>query len=122
MGFIVNTLFMHLVPVVMGAQNIEEFEPYPGSVIKASDFPNPKALAEYLTMLANNDKLYEKFHRWRTMPLDQLNPKYQEMVRSKPACQLCEKLHAPITPKTIKDEDVWSVERECEPTRTKWEF
>ena len=45
----------------MGAPNIDSFKPASHSIIKVADFDSPKALAEYLTILDNNEGKHYKF-------------------------------------------------------------
>jgi len=52
------------VPVYFGAPNIREHAPA-GSIVIAADFGTPKALGEYLSRVASDKKLYERYHIWR---------------------------------------------------------
>ncbi|KAG5280538.1 hypothetical protein AALO_G00061190 [Alosa alosa] len=54
------------VPVVLGAsrENCEQFIPA-DSFIHVDDFPNPKALAEYLHQLNQNKDMYMRYFAWR---------------------------------------------------------
>ncbi|XP_062399536.1 4-galactosyl-N-acetylglucosaminide 3-alpha-L-fucosyltransferase 9-like [Sardina pilchardus] len=54
------------VPVVLGAsrENYEQFIPA-DSFIHVNDFPNPKALAEYLLQLNQNKDMYMRYFAWR---------------------------------------------------------
>ncbi len=45
--------------VYMGAPNIDTFKPAAHSIIKVTDFESPKQLAEYLTLLDQNDGKFE---------------------------------------------------------------
>ena len=55
------------VPVFMGTDKVDEFLPgnLKTSIIKVSDFKNPKELAEYLTFLSNNETAYNKYLEWK---------------------------------------------------------
>jgi alpha-1,3-fucosyltransferase len=76
-----------IVPIVYGGADYSAYAP-PMSYINAGDFKSPKALADYLKLLDENDGLYLKFFDWK---------KDYEVVR-KPVsgwCELCEKLNDP---------------------------
>ena len=75
-----------IVPVVMGGANYSELLP-PHSYIDVMDFPSPRALAEYLNKLDNNDTLYSEYFEWlgHYRIIDYLNNFH---------CGLCEYLHA----------------------------
>ena len=53
-----------MVPVVMGAAKYSEVLP-PHSFIDVMDFASPRALAEYLHQLDNNDTLYNEYFAWQ---------------------------------------------------------
>ena len=58
------TLNIPILPVYYGCLNVPNITSIP-SFIKASDFPNPKSLAEYLIYLNHNHEEYMNYHRWR---------------------------------------------------------
>jgi len=49
------------VPVYFGSRSARDFMPTNHSIIMADDFASPKELAEYLTKLNSNDKLYNEY-------------------------------------------------------------
>ncbi|XP_046714881.1 4-galactosyl-N-acetylglucosaminide 3-alpha-L-fucosyltransferase 9-like [Silurus meridionalis] len=61
-----NPLTLGAVPVVIGPprDNYEEFIPA-DSFIHVDDFKTPQELAEYLTLLDQNQTLYEQYFNWR---------------------------------------------------------
>ncbi|KAI5100971.1 alpha-(1,3)-fucosyltransferase 9-like, partial [Silurus meridionalis] len=61
-----NALTLGAVPVVIGPprDNYEEFIPA-DSFIHVDDFKTPQELAEYLTLLDQNQTLYEQYFNWR---------------------------------------------------------
>ncbi|KAL5013396.1 hypothetical protein ScPMuIL_007666 [Solemya velum] len=61
-----NALKHDIIPVVMGAprQDYKRVAP-PGSYIHVDDFESPKALAEYLHKLDQNDDLYNNYFKWK---------------------------------------------------------
>ena len=73
-----------LIPVVMGGANYSRLVP-PHSVINIRDFPSPRALADYLHVLDNNDTLYNEYFRWKG---------HYELVDLDIHCPLCSYLHA----------------------------
>ena len=73
-----------LIPVVMGGANYSRLVP-PHSVINIQDFPSPRALADYLHVLDNNDTLYNEYFRWKG---------HYELVDLDIHCPLCSYLHA----------------------------
>lgn len=56
------------VPVYLGAPNIEKFAPGDHCFINVSQFSSTNELAEYLTMLDNNDNLYNQYFNWKKLP------------------------------------------------------
>lgn len=75
----------YIIPIVYGGANYSHYAP-PLSYIDASDFKSPKALADYLKLLNENDDLYLKYFDWK---------KDYEVVRQPTNgwCQLCEMLN-----------------------------
>ncbi|XP_071496245.1 3-galactosyl-N-acetylglucosaminide 4-alpha-L-fucosyltransferase FUT3-like, partial [Diadema antillarum] len=63
-----TALLHYTIPVVYGARKVSflKFAP-PGSYIHAADFASPKALADYLKVVAKNDGLYLKYFKWRSL-------------------------------------------------------
>jgi hypothetical protein len=57
------------VPVYLGAPNVEDFAPGDGCYINATDFDSPRALAEHLTELDRDPRLYQHYFDWRHQPL-----------------------------------------------------
>eukprot|EP01106_Pelomyxa_sp_JSP_P012332 TRINITY_DN3400_c0_g1_i1.p1 TRINITY_DN3400_c0_g1~~TRINITY_DN3400_c0_g1_i1.p1 ORF type:complete len:184 (-),score=38.36 TRINITY_DN3400_c0_g1_i1:73-624(-) len=63
-----RALQLGVVPIVLGAPNILDFEPTPHSILKVSDFASPKALADYVKMLDSNDTLYNQYLSYKRPP------------------------------------------------------
>jgi len=100
-----------VVPVVLGANNIEDFAPAPHSIIKVSDFPSPRKLAEYLIYLSVNNTAYMEYHAWRKLPFSQLNPSYRKLFRPHLLCRMCERLHEEIEEyRWYNDEELFHME------------
>ena len=76
-----------IVPIVYGGADYSAYAP-PSSYIDAGDFKSPKALADYLKLLDENDGLYLKYFDWK---------KDYEVVTAPVSgwCELCEKLNDP---------------------------
>ena len=53
------------VPVVLGAPNVAEFAPAPGSFLDVADYPEPAALAARLRELCADDAAYASHLRWK---------------------------------------------------------
>ena len=73
-----------LIPVVMGGANYTQVAP-PHSVINIQDFPSPRALADYLHVLDDNDTLYNEYFHWKG---------HYKVVDRAILCPLCSFLHA----------------------------
>jgi alpha-1,3-fucosyltransferase len=89
-----------IVPIVYGGADYSAYAP-PFSYIDAADFKSPKALADYLKLLDENDGLYLKYFDWK---------KDYQVVSSPVSgwCELCEKLNDPQQkPKVYKDMTDW---------------
>ncbi|MGA8260697.1 MAG: glycosyltransferase family 10 [Arenicellales bacterium] len=79
------------VPVYCGADNVEEFLPADDAVIKVRDFPGPRALAEYLLHLDQDERAYEKYLAWkerdysdgfrRLLDIGTIDPRYRMAVK-----------------------------------------
>jgi len=66
------------VPVYIGAPNIRKYEPYPHSIIVASDFKTTKALADYLLYLDKNQTAYDEYLYWKRNGL--LQPSFRALI------------------------------------------
>lgn len=66
---IFDSLTAGSVPVYLGAPNIQDFVPGEHCFINASDFRDPRALADYLLHLAANESEYESYLAWKDAPL-----------------------------------------------------
>eukprot|EP00794_Sanderia_malayensis_P009230 gene9230-10204_t len=55
------------IPIYMGTRLIDQFLPgnLKNSIIRASDFNNPKELAEYINFVANNETEFNKYLEWK---------------------------------------------------------
>lgn len=86
---LINAYQAGTVPIYMGSPNIEKWEIGPNSLIKLSDYPKPKDLANFLTYLNDNDDEYMKYFEWKKVGL---SPTFQRLWDSCFAfaeCRLC---------------------------------
>ncbi|CAG7827099.1 unnamed protein product [Allacma fusca] len=94
-----------MVPVTYGLGNYDEIAP-PHSFINALDFPNTKALAEYLLHLDKNDEEYLAYFDWRRNYAMGYNGGDIQF------CTLCMKVWEPIRPKQLSDGfDAWWISK-----------
>lgn len=59
-----HMLKYNVIPVVLGGGNYERFVPESG-FIHTKNFESPKKLADYLTLVSNNDTLYNSYFKWK---------------------------------------------------------
>lgn len=50
--------------------------------INAAEFETAVALRDYLDKVANDEELYMSFFEWKTRPLSELKPAFQNLWRS----------------------------------------
>ena len=67
-GYITEKTFgnlrLEIIPIVLGKANYTEETP-PHSVIDVRDYASPKALADYLKYLSNNETAYYEYFQWK---------------------------------------------------------
>jgi len=91
-----TSLLSGSVPIYMGAPNIDDWVPK-GSVIKTSDFKNPKDLANHLHYLLKNHTAYQEYFKWKKEPYPKgFIEKYNQCVFYSGDCRLCEYIHKTI--------------------------
>ena len=95
-----RALSENIVPVVYGGADYSAYAPS-HSFIHVGDFKSPKALADYLRLLDENDGLYLKYFDWK----DEYEVENQPMAGW---CDLCAKLHDRHLPaKSYKNVTNW---------------
>jgi hypothetical protein len=80
------------VPVYLGAPNVADFAPGDHCFIDVTDFEGPKALAEYLRALDEDEPAYHSYFAWKQHPL---RPGFLKMLRDQredPFVRLCRKV------------------------------
>lgn len=82
------------VPIYMGAPNIQEFAPGRHCFIDVRDFPQPKALAEYLILLANDNVAYHAYLDWKDHPYLDTFERLLMLTEKHPFIRLCERVQA----------------------------
>src|SRR5689334_4910522 len=63
------------------------------SIIKTTDFPSPRELAEYLHLLNEDDELYNKYFEWKKKGI---SPQYQRLLNNCiffAECRVCKKIY-----------------------------
>ena len=75
----------------MGAPNVEEFTPGSNSLIKVSDFANPRQLADYLLKISQSPEEYNLYHKWRQYGLGKFAQMLHYTYHTLP-CRVCQKI------------------------------
>lgn len=75
-----DPLLVGTTPVYRGAPNIMDFAPGNNCFINASDFRNPKELANYLKYLDEDDGAYQQYFSWRGQPL---SPPFEKLLHQR---------------------------------------
>eukprot|EP01112_Ceratiomyxa_fruticulosa_P011722 TRINITY_DN3202_c0_g1_i2.p1 TRINITY_DN3202_c0_g1~~TRINITY_DN3202_c0_g1_i2.p1 ORF type:complete len:418 (-),score=62.16 TRINITY_DN3202_c0_g1_i2:65-1318(-) len=89
---IVNAFQAGTVPVYWGSPTIDLWLPGPHSVIKATDFESPKALAEYLQSLLENEEEYLKYFEWKKNGLSPTFKRLLDHCLFFQECRLCKQI------------------------------
>ncbi|XP_015904176.1 glycoprotein 3-alpha-L-fucosyltransferase A-like [Parasteatoda tepidariorum] len=92
-----NVFNYDIIPVVFGGANYSSIVPL-NSYIDATEFPQPKMLAETLLNLASSDEKYLEYLKRKQGFKAYLDPWM---------CKLCNKLHVPIEKSTLESVDKW---------------
>jgi len=103
-----NALSRNLVPIVFAGQYNKDVM-IKGSYIDILDFPNAKALAQYLHYLDSNDTAYNMYFQWKKSYIavdGNTSPSW--------VCELCELLHQNTSfQKTWNMEQFWGIKQNC---------
>ncbi|TWS95117.1 glycosyltransferase family 10 domain-containing protein [Reyranella sp. CPCC 100927] len=84
-----DPLWAGSIPVYFGAPNVAAFAPGDHCYIDASDFPDPRQLAEHLRAIAGDDERYGRFFDWKQRPLRDSFLKLIETESRSPVERLC---------------------------------
>lgn len=93
-----NVLNYDVVPVVFGGALYKDIAPR-NSFIDATQFPNPKDLAAYLSTVLSNSTLYNSFFTWKD--------RYRVHLHAW-MCDLCERLHEKSSEVKTLPANLWS--------------
>jgi hypothetical protein len=80
------------VPVYLGAPNIEAFAPADHCYLTTADFESPRALAEHLLRLNEDDAAYAEYLEWKKQPFRNSFLRLLDEVREDRFVRLCRKL------------------------------
>jgi alpha-1,3-fucosyltransferase len=92
-----------LVPVTLGQANYSVIAP-PHSFINALDYQNPKALADYLIRLDQNETEYLSYFWWKDYYRVDSNV---TRIRQRAFCDLCASLHEDATSSSYSNFEEW---------------
>ena len=105
-----NVLKYNVIPVVYGGNDYHKMGPYKG-FISALDFSGPKALAQHLKTIHNDDSKYAEHMWWK--PFYEI--RRQKPHNSQPFCELCKRLNNPLEPNKVYDDMYkwWITDANC---------
>jgi glycoprotein 3-alpha-L-fucosyltransferase len=102
--FFRNALQNEVVPIAYGARKIDYLTNIPfmpsHSFIHVDDFPNTKALVEYMLYLHQQPQKYNEYHKWRQTHVLVNN---SENI----PCSICKRLHLDRSEKSYADFESW---------------
>lgn len=84
-----DSLLAGVVPIYMGAPNVEEYVPYPGCLVNTRDFASPPELARYIKRCYEDETEYMKYHSWRGQPWDRNFVRKVSILDDSPFVRLC---------------------------------
>ena len=83
-----NALRSGAIPIYLGADDINDFLPHPGSIINARDFANGEDLGRYVLAVAANETLFNSYLQWGTDDVRRLLQR--QGCADSSYCQFCE--------------------------------
>ncbi|KAM7251592.1 hypothetical protein ACFE04_023475 [Oxalis oulophora] len=84
-----QSLVAGTIPVVVGAPNIQEFAPAPGSILHIKEIQDIKPVAETIKNLANNPEAYNQSLRWKYEGPSDSFKALVDMAAVHSSCRLC---------------------------------
>lgn len=96
---LVRAIEYGVIPVIMGSPHARLYLPNNHSALFVTDFASPKALAERITEINNNDTLFASYMAYRTEPATEIDPEYRQRWLDTPlqdkGCAICELARRP---------------------------
>ncbi len=80
------------VPIYLGAPNVEDFLPGDECYININSYSSPRALADHLLTLDQDDDKFKKFLRWKDLPYKKKFNDKLSLVEADPIKKLCDVL------------------------------
>lgn len=90
-----RSLILGVVPILLGHPADHEYIlPHKDAAIKAWDFPNAAAMANYVNQVASDPRLFQKHLAWKSGKREHISKKFWSYWSSQPAsgsssCQMC---------------------------------
>ncbi|MFQ6649267.1 hypothetical protein Gotur_023527 [Gossypium turneri] len=100
-----QSLVAGTIPVVVGAPNIEDFAPYPGSVLHIKELAEVQSVANRMKYLAENPDAYNQSLRWKYEGPSDSFKALLDMSAVHSSCRLCIHLATIIQEKEEKSSD-----------------
>ncbi|KAK8698927.1 hypothetical protein V6N13_115030 [Hibiscus sabdariffa] len=110
-----QSLVAGTIPVVVGAPNIEDFAPSPGSVLHIKELADVQSVAKRMKYLAENPDTYNQSLRWKYEGPSDSFKALLDMAAVHSSCRLCIHLATVIREKEEKSSDF--KKRPCKCTR-----
>ncbi|KAF8410061.1 hypothetical protein HHK36_002583 [Tetracentron sinense] len=110
-----QSLVAGAVPVVVGAPNIQDFAPSPGSVIHIKELEDVASVAKTMKYLSENHDAYNQSLRWKYEGPSDSFKALVDMAAVHSSCRLCIHLATKIREKELKSPGVQK--RPCKCTR-----
>ncbi|TYH90394.1 hypothetical protein ES332_A13G045700v1 [Gossypium tomentosum] len=100
-----QSLIAGTIPVVVGAPNIEDFAPYPGSILHIKELAEVQSVANKMKYLAENPDAYNQSLRWKYEGPSDSFKALLDMSAVHSSCRLCIHLATIIQEKEEKSSD-----------------
>ncbi|OIV93285.1 hypothetical protein TanjilG_23126 [Lupinus angustifolius] len=110
-----QSLVAGTVPVFVGAPNIEDFAPYPGSVLHIKKLEDAESIAKTMKHLAENPEAYNQSLRWKYEGPSDSFKALVDMAAVHSSCRLC--IHVATTIRENEEKSPAFKKRPCKCTR-----